>query len=72
MTVKCPTCKKAREDWCSYFCPLCGEHHDDLYRREHHDGAKARTLTRSQIRAEYTRAGRRYERQECLWPSRQR
>jgi len=67
---KCPRCRTQRYDWCSYFCPQCGQHNDDLYRREHQQPDAAKTMTRRDILREYAKAGMRYSRRECLWQSR--
>ena len=59
----CPTCEAQRQDWFNYFCPVCGAHNDDLYRKEHDAGkAFGSTLTSDSIRAEYAEAGMPYRR----------
>lgn len=55
--IVCPRCRQQAvlED---YFCSACGEHHDALYLAEHPDPARARTMTRADIIAEYATVGK--------------
>lgn len=59
--IRCDECRESSPSplWKSYFCPRdgCGAHNDQLYRDEHHDRERARSLNRPDIIAEYRDAG---------------
>lgn len=61
--VVCPGCARAVVYQADYFCE-CGEHNDDLYRKEHAEPASAAGMTRRQIEDEYLDAGRPFRRDE--------
>lgn len=59
----CPRCARAVVYQADYFCE-CGEHNDELYKREHAEPHRVAGMTREQIRDEYLDAGRPFRRDE--------
>lgn len=57
--IACPGCGYARNDdgWPTYHCPACGAFNEPLYRAEHADPARAQTMTRAEIVAEFAAVG---------------
>lgn len=55
--LRCPSCGSDFQLQVGYACVRCGQHFDRLYRREHRDPRRARTMTRAEIAAEYRAAG---------------
>lgn len=60
-TISCCRCGFGRRHadlWTDYVCPRCGCLNIALYRAEHADPERGRTMTRAGIAAEYRAAGR--------------
>jgi anaerobic ribonucleoside-triphosphate reductase len=58
--IVCPDCgyRGGPFSWnLGYFCPRCESHHDALYREDHDDRERARSMNRADIIAEYHDAG---------------
>ncbi len=53
----CPQCGRSFGNQVGYLCVRCGHHHSPLWRREHRDPIRARTMTEEQIMAAYQEAG---------------